>query len=71
MGQDGRIWVGDAAYDSLSRALRAIHPNGRGGNGWWYWGIEGTDRRMYEIRDEYLASIGVDADVDDDEELDA
>lgn len=71
VGQDGRIWVGDVAYDSLSRALRAIHPNGRGGNGWWYWGIEGTNRRMYEIRDEYLASIGVDADVDDDEEFDA
>ena len=54
--QDGRIYVGDKPYDYPSAAGYAAH--GSGVNGWWYWAIAGTERRLHHVREEYLASFG-------------
>ena len=55
ISQDGRIYVGDAAYDYPSAAGYAVH--GSGVNGWWYWAIAGTEQRLLHVREEYLASV--------------
>ncbi|RCS58821.1 GmrSD restriction endonuclease domain-containing protein [Microbacterium sp. JB110] len=69
ISQDGRIYVGDAAYDYPSAAGYAVH--GSGVNGWWYWAIAGTEQRLLHVREEYLASVdGSDAGSDEpDEEM--
>ena len=71
VAQDGRVYVGDVAYASPSGAAHAVY-SGRGAvNGWWFWGLDGTDRRLLDVRDDYLASLGeADADVEDDPDED-
>ncbi|WP_188711015.1 GmrSD restriction endonuclease domain-containing protein [Microbacterium faecale] len=56
IAQDGRIHVGETPHDTPSGAGRAVL--GHGVNGWWYWALAGTERRLSHVRDEYLASVG-------------
>ncbi|WP_231915966.1 GmrSD restriction endonuclease domain-containing protein [Microbacterium karelineae] len=64
--QDGRIHVGGIPHDTPSGAGRAVL--GHGVNGWWYWALAGTERRLSHVRDEYLASVG-DAPADAEDEF--
>ena len=58
VAQDGRLFVDKVAYESPSAAAFAVY-TGRGGvNGWWFWGLAGTDRRLTDVRADYLASLG-------------
>lgn len=60
VAQDGRVFVGDSAYDTPSAAARAVL--GRHANGWRFWGIDGGVS-LADVRERYLASLG-EADVD-------
>ncbi|MFE6735222.1 DUF262 domain-containing protein [Microbacterium sp. NPDC057650] len=66
VAQDGRIFIGDASYETPSAAGKAIL--GRGVNGWWFWRVSATGKSLYEIRDEYVAGLG-EAETDSDEDL--
>ncbi|HWV48662.1 MAG TPA: DUF262 domain-containing protein [Microbacterium sp.] len=67
VAQDGRVYVGEMPYASPSGAAHAVY-TGRGAiNGWWFWGLDGSDRRLVDVRDDYLVSLGEpDAEIEDD-----
>jgi len=66
VAQDGRIYIDSHAYDTPSGAGRAVN-NGRSINGWWFWAIADSGKRLYDLRNEYLESIGrADSEVIDD-----
>ncbi len=60
VAQDGRLYVGDVAYETPSAAGAAVYTGKGGVNGWWFWGLEGEDRRLTDVRADYLASLGED-----------
>ena len=63
--QDGRVYVGDVGYDYPSGAGRAVA--GTGVNGWTFWAVAETGKSIYDVRSDYLASLGeADASVVDD-----
>ncbi len=66
VSQDGRLYIGEKAYDTPSAAAGVAYSGKGAVNGWWFWGIAGTDRRLTDVRAEYLASLG-----DDQEGVDA
>ena len=61
VAQDGRIFIGDAPYDSPSAAAVAV--TGTDTNGWWWWVIAGSGKSLQDLRADYLASLG-EADTD-------
>lgn len=58
IAQDGRVYVDDVAYDSPSAAGAVVYSGKGGVNGWWFWGIDGTEQRLTDVRADYLASLG-------------
>ena len=54
--EDGRIRLGDVTYEYPSGAARAVHSITGALNGWWYWEVAGTGRRLLHVREEYVAS---------------
>jgi hypothetical protein len=61
VGLDGRIFIGDTGYDNPSAAGVAANSRGeyKGGiNGWRFWRIEGTNKSLWDVRNEYLLSLG-------------
>ncbi|WP_458107691.1 DUF262 domain-containing protein [Arthrobacter sp. R3-55] len=63
VGLDGRVFVGDVGYDTPSAAGVAANSTGlyRGGiNGWRFWKIQGSGKSLWEVRNEYRASLGED-----------
>lgn len=56
VAQDGRIFIGDAPYDSPSAAAMAV--TGTDTNGWWWWVIAGSGKSLQDLRADYLASLG-------------
>jgi hypothetical protein len=81
VGLDGRVFVGDVGYDTPSAAGVAVNSTGlyRGGiNGWRFWKIQGSGKSLWEVRNEYRASLGeedqeeeVGEDVQDSEQIEA
>ncbi|MCR2824289.1 GmrSD restriction endonuclease domain-containing protein [Microbacterium sp. zg.Y909] len=69
VSQDGRLYIGDTAYDTPSAAAGAAYSGKGAVNGWWFWGIAGTGRRLTDVRADYLASFG-DGDGEGDDEAD-
>ncbi|MFT4136823.1 DUF262 domain-containing protein [Microbacterium sp.] len=66
VAQDGRLYVGEVAYDTPSGAASSV--TGKTANGWWWWVLEGTHTSLQDLREGYLASLGeADADVIDGE----
>jgi hypothetical protein len=66
VAQDGRLYVGDVAFQTPSGAASSI--TGKTANGWWWWVIEGTQTSLQDIRENYVASLGeADAEIADDE----
>lgn len=68
VSKDGRLYIGDTAYDTPSAAAGVAYSGKGAVNGWWFWGVGGTNRRLTDVRAEYLASLGDDlesADVDE------
>jgi hypothetical protein len=64
VSRDGRIYIGSDVFETPSGAGRAI--KGRTVNGWWFWIIQSSGKRLYDLRNEYLQSMGeVDAEVVD------
>lgn len=63
--EDGRLRVGEIAYEYPSRAAHAVH--GVAANGWWFWELAGEERRLRHVRDEYLARRGGTAEIVTDE----
>ncbi|WP_447948841.1 GmrSD restriction endonuclease domain-containing protein [Microbacterium aurum] len=61
VAQDGRLFVDGVAYDTPSAAAAVVYTAKGGVNGWWFWGIAGTDKRLNDVRADYLASLGADA----------
>ncbi|APZ33271.1 DUF262 domain-containing protein [Microbacterium aurum] len=61
VAQDGRLFVDGVAYDTPSAAAAVVYTAKGGVNGWWFWGISGTDKRLNDVRADYLASLGADA----------
>lgn len=63
VGLDGRIFIGDAPYDTPSGAAKAISIEGglTGDiNGWTFWEVVPTGKSLADIRTEYLESLGED-----------
>ncbi|MEQ6897959.1 DUF262 domain-containing protein [Microbacterium sp. KR10-403] len=60
VAQDGRLYVGDHHFDTPSAAANWVYTGKGAVNGWWFWGLAGTDRRLTDVRDDYLASLGED-----------
>ena len=61
VGLDGRVFVGGAGFDTPSAAGTAVNSAGlyRGGiNGWRFWKVEGSGRSLWDIRNDYRASLG-------------
>jgi hypothetical protein len=81
VGLDGRVFVGDVGYDTPSAAGVAANSADlyRGGiNGWRFWKIQGSGKSLWEVRNEYRASLGEDdrgdevgEDVQDSEQIEA
>ncbi|QAY73518.1 DUF262 domain-containing protein [Agromyces protaetiae] len=74
VSQDGRIFLDGVAYNTPSAAARSLYAGKGAINGWWFWGVAGTDRRLTDVRADYLASLGDDelddAELDDAEVVD-
>ncbi|UJP10116.1 DUF262 domain-containing protein [Microbacterium sp. KUDC0406] len=69
VAQDGRVYIGDVAYDTPSGAGRAVV--GRGVKGWHFWRLVATGDSLADIRDRYIASlgdVGADLAIDDEDE---
>lgn len=63
VGSDGRVFVGDVGYDTPSAAGAAVNAEGlyRGGiNGWRFWKLVDTGKSLWDVRNEYRASLGED-----------
>ncbi len=63
VGLDGRLFIGDVAYDTPSAAGAAANSAGlyRGGiNGWRFWKIQESGKSLWEVRNEYRVSLGED-----------
>lgn len=58
VAQDGRLFIGDIAYDTPSAAAAASYTGKGATNGWWFWGLEDDGRRLMDVRGDYLASLG-------------
>lgn len=56
VSQDGRVFIGDVAYDTPSAAGRWV--NGVETNGWVFWAIDETSETLAKVRSNYLASLG-------------
>lgn len=56
VAQDGRIYIGDVAYSYPSGAGRAAA--GFGVNGWVFWALADTGKSLFDLRADYLASLG-------------
>src|SRR5690606_16865197 len=70
VAKDGRIYIDDVPYDYPSGAARSVLKKPYDMNGWWFWFLAGTERRLSHVREDYLASLG-EADVEVvEEELD-
>ena len=57
---DGRLSVDGVTYDSPSGAGRAARRSKRAVNGWWFWQVEGTEKRLSHFREEFDAA-GIEA----------
>lgn len=63
VGLDGRVFVGETGYDTPSAAGVAVNSAGlyRGGiNGWRFWKLAETGKSLWDVRNEYRASLGED-----------
>ena len=63
VGLDGPVFVGEVGYDTPSAAGVAVNSAGlyRGGiNGWRFWKVATTGKSLWDIRNEYRASLGED-----------
>ncbi|GAB3602522.1 GmrSD restriction endonuclease domain-containing protein [Microbacterium aureliae] len=69
VSKDGRLHIGDTAYDTPSAAAGVAYSGKGAVNGWWFWGIAGTDRRLTDVRADYLASLGDDEENPDIDEI--
>ena len=56
VAQDGRIFIGDESFETPSAAASSL--SRRTENGWWFWGVDGTQKTLADVRAEYLASMG-------------
>lgn len=56
IAQDGRVYIGDVAYDTPSAAARWV--NGLETNGWVFWAVDETSVTLAKLRSEYLESLG-------------
>ncbi|BDZ47189.1 GmrSD restriction endonuclease domain-containing protein [Naasia aerilata] len=60
VSEDGRVFVNDTPYSTLSAAARAVSGS-QSEPGWWFWLVgPDTDRSMSTLRDEYLQSLDED-----------
>lgn len=61
VGLDGRVFVGEFGYETPSAAGVAVNSAGlyRGGiNGWRFWKLAETGKSLWDVRNEYRASLG-------------
>lgn len=61
VGLDGRIFVGDIACDTPSAAGNAANAEGlyKGAiNGWRFWKLKDSGKSLWDVRNEYLVSLG-------------
>jgi len=68
VGADGRIFIGDIGYDTPSAAGSAANSEGlyKGGiNGWRIWRLEASDKSLWDVRNEYRASLGEESGTDE------
>ena len=68
VGQDGRIFVAGTGYETPSAAGVAANAEGlyKGGiNGWRFWRLVDSGRSLWDVRNEYRASIGEDSVADE------
>lgn len=56
LAQDGRVFIGENAFDTPSGAARSL--TGSDVNGWVFWGVDDTSKSLADLRSEYLASLG-------------
>jgi hypothetical protein len=68
IGLDGRIFIGDVAYETPSAAGVAVNADGsyKGAiNGWRFWKLEESGSSLWDIRNEYRLSLGEESDGDE------
>lgn len=68
VGLDGRIFIGDDAYDTPSAAGVGANKAGlyKGGiNGWRFWKVASSGKSLWTIRDEYRVSLGEESGADE------
>lgn len=68
VGADGRIFIGGIGFDTPSAAGGAANSEGlyKGGiNGWRIWKLEESGKSLWEVRNEYRASLGEDSSGDE------
>jgi hypothetical protein len=61
VGLDGHVFVDDMGYETPSAAGVAANAAGlyKGAiNGWRFWRVEGTGKSLWDVRNEYRASLG-------------
>jgi type II secretory pathway pseudopilin PulG len=71
VGLDGRIFIGEEGFDTPSAAGVAVNVAGlyKGGiNGWRFWKVQESGKSLWEIRNEYRASLGDQSDGDESDE---
>lgn len=68
VGLDGRVFVDGVAYETPSAAGVAVNAAGlyRGGiNGWRFWKLQQSGKSLWDVRNEYRASLGEDSAADE------
>jgi hypothetical protein len=68
VGLDGRIFIGETAYETPSAAGVAANAAGlyKGGiNGWRFWKVESSGLSLWQIRDQYRVSLGEESGTDE------
>ena len=66
ISEDGRLFIGDSRYETLSAAAKAI-TGAQSEPGWWFWLVDRiSDQSMSDVRQSYLEALHENPVVDED-----
>lgn len=56
VAQDGRLFIGDTAFQTPTAASVSVH--GAPNNGWRWWVIKSNGQSLHELRADFVVSLG-------------